>query len=572
MGKVVFTKEKLVLEVEKGTTLLYAIRRAGLYVETPCNCLGTCRKCIVKARGELSPKKAEEELLLGEELRLACITRIEGDVEIELLDEDKNLKTINKGYSIKVELDGELRLNKFTNSNTSLKPLKELLNYKIDKLQAIKKLGEIEAENLKEFYGVVYRDEIIDFSLEHQNIYGVAVDIGTTGLSAYLINLENGEIVSRVSGLNPQTEYGGDVITRITYCMEVPEGIDNLSKVIRNKIDEMVGELLACAIKRSEVYRIVIAANTTMLHLFLGVKPNSIARAPYRGVFLGRQDINPRELSININGEGVLTLLPSASGYVGADILAGVVAVGFENNEKNSIFIDIGTNGEIVLNSSGKLIGASTAAGPAFEGMNIECGLRAEKGAIDSFSIDEDYKMTFTTIGGTEAKGICGSGLIDIAACFVKADIVQKTGRFNPNMPEQLKVNFRDKKFFITEKLYISQKDIRQIQLAKGAISAGLQLLLVEVGIAIDKIEEAIIAGAFGYHINADSIRAIGLIPRGFNGEIKFVGNSSIEGARLALINQGVINRISDLKDEILVMELSTREDFQECFIKELSF
>lgn len=572
MAKVTFRKENIVVEVKEGTKLIEAIRQAGLSVETPCNCIGICGKCKVKAIGNLSPKTAEEEAFTLGNIRLACIAKIEGDVEVELIEEKKTLKTINRGYSINADVDGEIKIEKFINSNETSTPLKELINYKVNKRQAIKRLGEFESENRKEFYGILYKDEVLDFHRENKDIYGVAVDIGTTGLSAYLVNLINGEIVNKVSSLNPQTEYGGDVITRITYCMEHEQGIETLSSTIRNKINNMIEELREENIKVQDIYRVIIAANTTMLHLFLGVQPDSIAKAPYRAVFLERQDFNSNSLDIFINEQGILTLLPSASGYVGADILAGVAAVGFGTKKNNSIFIDIGTNGEIVVNSKGRLVGSSTAAGPALEGMNISCGSRAEDGALDSFSIDEDCNMNFTTIGDKEAKGICGSGLIDVAAYLVKANIVQKTGRFNPNMPEKLKSRFIDKKFYITDTVYISQKDVRQIQLAKGAISAGIQMLLKELNISIEEIDEAIIAGAFGYHVNADSIKTIGLIPRGFTGNIEFVGNSSVEGARLALINEEIIKKISKLKDEVSVMELSTRDDFQEFFIKELNF
>jgi uncharacterized 2Fe-2S/4Fe-4S cluster protein (DUF4445 family) len=214
----------------------------------------------------------------------------------------------------------------------------------------------------------------------------------------------------------------------------------------------------------------------------------------------------------------------------------------------------------------------STAAGPALEGMNISCGSRAEEGAIDSFTMDEEYNISFTTIGNSPAKGICGSALIDIAAQLVEKEIVLKSGRFNNNLNPKISNRLREKKFYITEDIYISQKDIRQIQLAKGAIAAGISMLLKEVNIALEMVEEVVIAGAFGYHINPDSIKTIGLIPKGFKGKITFVGNSSIEGARLALINKGILETIIGFEDNIEIVELSTKDTFQDYFVAALSF
>jgi len=306
--------------------------------------------------------------------------------------------------------------------------------------------------------------------------------------------------------------------------------------------------------------------------LLIGEDPESIAKAPYTAVFLNKQERSGKDMGLKINEEGTVILLPSASAYVGADIISGIVATAFINKNNNAIFIDIGTNGEIVVNCRGELIASSTAAGPALEGMNISCGLRAIEGAMDKFKIDENFSLVYSTIGGEKAIGICGSGLLDIASAFVKAGVVEKSGRFNSKMDEKLKVRLRDKKFYITEDIYVSQKDIRQIQLAKGAISAGIIMLLKELDIKIEEIDEVVIAGAFGYHVEAESIKTIGLIPKGFNGEVSFVGNSSVEGAALAAINDKMVNKMTEIKEKLKVVELSTKADFQDFFVRELNF
>ncbi len=509
------------IQVEAGTKLIEAIRKCGLSLETPCNCVGLCGKCKVKAFGKLSPISKEEAAFINEEnVRLACTAEVQGDVDIEFFESFKTLKTINRGYSINAEANSEIR-----NKNK-----------------------------------------------DRERLYGVAFDIGTTGLSAYLMDLRSGEVLNIASALNPQTEYGGDVISRITFCMENEDGAHILANSIRKKLNHIIGQLLKDLINREEIYVVTVSANTTMLHLLAEENPESIAKAPYKAVFLDKQEHLGKDLGLEINEKGMVILLPSASAYVGADIISGIVATDFINKKNNSIFIDIGTNGEIVANCNGVLVAASTAAGPALEGMNISCGLRAINGAIDKFHIDDEYNITYSTIGREKAKGICGSGLMDIAAALVSFGIVEKSGRFNPKMHEKFKERLIDKKFYITEEIYVSQKDIRQIQLAKGAISAGIIMILKELNIKIEDIDEVVIAGAFGYHIDAESIKIISLIPKGFNGLISFVGNSSAEGAALAAINDGILNKIIDIKEKLRVIELSTKDDFQEHFISELNF
>lgn len=541
MPQIKFIDENKVVEVEDGTRLIDCIRKAGYKVETPCSCIGICGKCKVIATGELSHKTKEEESHTNDsEIRLACMARVQGNVEVKFIVREGCLKTINSGFSINVEI------------NSSIKKVK------------LQTSGDKSA--------ITFNNSVLDIREGINNVLGVAVDIGTTGVSAYLVDLQSGKVLNRISALNPQTEYGGDVLSRITYAIKEEKGVDILSKCIRDKINNMIKDLVYKSYNLEDVYRMIIAANTTMLHLFLGVNPESIAKAPYRAAFLDKKDFNALDLQIEINKKGILTLLPSASAYVGADILSGIIAVDFQNKKTSSIFIDIGTNGEIVVINNGKMAATSTAAGPALEGMNISCGVRAEEGAIDCFNIDEEYNITYTTIGNKKAKGICGSGLLDIAANLVNRNVVLKSGRFNKMLPEKLAGRLIDKRFYITEEIYISQNDIRQIQLAKAAIASGIIMLLKEIGLNIMDIEETVIAGAFGYHLNPESIMTIGLIPQGFKGKISFVGNSSLSGARLALISEEKLKEMSEVKESIKVVELSVKKEFQDYFVKELSF
>jgi uncharacterized 2Fe-2S/4Fe-4S cluster protein (DUF4445 family) len=574
MAFIRFKNTDITIEAEIGSSLSDCIRKAGLHIETPCNCIGSCGKCRVKAVGQLVPPSEEERkfIKVHDSIRLACMARVNGDVEIELLNTPNSLKTINRGLSIDVDVDSDTKKATLPSIDRgSAKPYIETLPYNLVDFSLLEDIGNMDNSKVNELAGVVWDGRLLDIG-GITNVLGVAVDIGTTGISAYLVDLESGEVLNKVSSLNPQIQYGGDVLTRISYCMNNTDGAMLLKEAIIREIDDLVGELTNAEYSRNAIYRVAIAGNTTMLHFFLGVETRSIAKAPYRPVFLDRIDLKASELSININKNGMLTMLPSASGYVGADILAGITATAFHKKSGSAIFIDIGTNGEIAAIHGGRMAATSTAAGPALEGMNISCGCRAETGAIDSFCIDENYNISYTTIGDADAKGICGSGLIDIAAFFVKREIILKSGKFNTDLDHRVKDRLRDKKFYITDEIYISQKDIRQIQLAKGAIATGIAMLLEEIHLPIESVEEAVIAGAFGYHINSQSILDISLIPKGFKGKITFVGNSSVEGARIALINKSMLSSMVALKDEITVLELSTKDKFQEYFVKELSF
>lgn len=475
------------IKVKKKTILSDAIRLMGEKIETPCNSMGICKKCKVKVSGKMSPREKIEEDL-PKEVRLACITMVLGDLEIfELID--SGLKIYEEEISLDIDVEGKGRV--------------------------------------------------------------LGIDVGTTGVSARLIDLDEKKIVESYSGLNYQSEYGADVLSRITYCIK--NNVFDLQDAILNQIRDIVKKV-------GVVDKIAIAGNTTMQHIIFGKNPKSLAISPYKPVFL-------EEKNFFIDGIDTV-LLKNASSYVGADIVSGVAAISLQE-KNNTLFIDIGTNGEIVLSFDGKLYGTSTAAGPAFEGMNIECGMRAGDGAIENFCIVEpENRFEIKTIGEI-SKGICGSGLIDIISEFVKHKIVLKSGKFNSQMNPKFKERLKDKKFFITEDIYLSQGDIRQIQLAKGAISAGIKLLLLRVEKKITDIDEVIIAGSFGYHLNVESILNIGLISD-FKGKITFVGNTSLRGCVGYLINKKIKEKIKETK--IDVIELSKSEKFQEIFIKELAF
>lgn len=564
-------EENISIEVKENTILLDAIRSGGLNIETPCNGMGFCGKCKVIAIGSMSEPTDEEKKIINQnkQERLSCMAKVIGNLEVYLPLKKEQLKTINQGASIKVEIDSTVKITQLPKLNRKeCTSYVDLLNYEAISVNIYNKLSKLENSNIEDVFGVVYQNNLLDIVKEEIEIYGLAIDIGTTGISYYLINLNNGKIIKQKSSLNPQTMYGGDVLSRITFCMENEDGTRKLQNLIVEEINKSIKELID---EIDNLYHICIAANTTMLHLLLGINPKSLAKAPYRAVFLETNDLKVSEIGIKANDEAILDLIPCASSYIGGDIISGLLASGFQNKNK-AVFIDIGTNGEIAVIFDNKISATSTAAGPALEGMNIEYGCRAQSGAIENFYIDDEYNISYKTIGNKKAIGICGSGLIDIVAALVKRDIIMKSGRWNKKLDIRVANRLRDNKFYITDEIYISQKDIRQIQLAKGAIAAGVILLLNQRKITIQEVKTIYIAGAFGYHVNAESIKTIGLIPKGFNGNIEFLGNTALEGARLAITNTTFRSELRDLSKSIEIFELSLSYDFQEVFIKELNF
>ena len=341
MVTVKFKNENIIIKVEKGTKLSECIRIANLSIETPCNCMGLCGKCRVKVVGQMYPPSILEEgfILREKDIRLACMAEVLGDVEVELLYNNKKLKTINNGYSIEVETNNQIKKIQLPEMDkTSYIPYVETIDKNVNSIPVYEKIAKLNRQKQSRIYGVCFDDDIIDLVSETTIILGVAIDIGTTGISAYLVNLETGEIIDKNSSLNPQTEYGSDVLSRITFAINNEEGTKVLRDSIVNKINQMIKALVNTNYAIDNVYRIMIAANTTMLHFFAGINPYSIAKAPYRAVFLNKIDLRASEVGICINREGIITLLPSASAYVGADILAGIAAIDFHKKRNCAVF------------------------------------------------------------------------------------------------------------------------------------------------------------------------------------------------------------------------------------------
>lgn len=374
--------------------------------------------------------------------------------------------------------------------------------------------------------------------------FGVAIDIGTTSLVFYLVNLLTGTLVETRPVLNPQTKYGADVISRINYCSQEKNGLKLLQEEIINEVNSQLLHFIeTMGISKNELVKISVSGNTTMLHLFLGVDPVPIALAPYVPKFTDEQLLSGKDLALTCHPEALIKVLPSISAYVGADIVAGIASL-LKTDAKNYLFIDVGTNGEMALLTPEKIYSCATAAGPAFEGANISSGMAAVEGAI---SVYENKKIK--SVGNAEPIGICGSGLIDIVAYLLNEKIIDQEG-------------YMATKFEVTPSVSLTPADVREVQLAKSALYSGIKILMQEAGLEYNDISKLYLAGGFGNYINYKSAVRIGLLPREMEQKIIPVGNTSGAGALLALRSTDFDLNIQNVLSRSHYIELSTHDDF----------
>lgn len=418
--------------------------------------------------------------------------------------------------------------------------------------------------------------------------YGVAFDIGTTTVVGMLWDLNKGEQIATGAKTNPQNEFGLDVISRITFCGREGENLELLREKITGCLNEIIVELCEkTGIKKEDILSASVCGNTTMSHLFAGYPPITLALAPFLPAYTGTLKMTAKEALIDINENGKVVVVPNIAGHVGGDITAGIVAARVLKMEGLTVFIDIGTNGEIVLTDGNKSYACSTAAGPAFEGSAILHGMRAATGAIEKIRI-EDGDVDFKTIGECEPQGICGSGLIDAIAQMIKAKLISKTGRLigaedvdkkklDPKLKERLIVVDGERRFVLVFKangddIVITQNDIREVQLAKGAISAGIALMLEEMGKSLEDIDRVVVAGAFGNYIDKESAVTIGVLPKIDLDKIISAGNTAGAGVSMILVNEEEMTLAENLPEHIEHVDLAAKENFQNTYLGAMAF
>ncbi|MBJ6749501.1 ASKHA domain-containing protein [Geomonas anaerohicana] len=543
--------------VPKGSTILEAARTAGVTIDSPCNGAVVCGKCAVTLASEDLERVVEKgahQLPAGERARgqvLACAAEVYGNITV-VVDDAPSLR------SFKIASHGEAAV-------VDLAP--HIVKEYLSDLGVTRVLGG----------GALLTEEEGDTAGES---YGVVVDIGTTTLVVALVDLVSGTQLATASALNPQSRHAQDVLSRIKMGSE-GRGLAELRRGVIGEINALIDQVAgASGVSRSRIYEVIFSGNTCMLHLAAGVDPAPLGRYPYTSALTCAAWLPAQATGIDIAHGGLVYLPPIISGYIGADITAGLQAVRLHENKETVLFVDIGTNGEMALCRDGKIWATSTAAGPAFEGMNIRFGMRAGEGAIERCSVHPDGSLEIRTIAGTEAVGICGSGLMDIVAELVAHGVVGKNGKFvkpdSAGIPEKLAERLveRDGKpaFLLTDKVWLTQKDVRQVQLAKGAIRAGVEFLLHEASVPVAELQQVLIAGSFGYHLTAESLTTIGLLPAETSGRIGFVGNTAKSGGEAFLLNAVSREEMRDLVEQVQVVELANCKDFDKVFVEALSF
>lgn len=557
MPVITFVNQNKTIKVEKGTTLLEAARSAGVVVEAPCNGMGTCGKCKVNiGAGNLDKINYQDNLhkISDEELAegyvLACQSEVLDDVSVVIEStekQNKSLKILSDGVTFQYDIKPYIS-KKFDGQKT--------LVYGGETL-----LGEEEGDTTKLFYGV-------------------SIDIGTTTVVASLIDMITGKELGSISALNPQSLHAQDVLTRIKFASN-PEGLEQMYTSIIAEFNRMIASLCKDnKVDSNHIYEVIYSGNTTMIHLAGNRDPESLGKFPYTPVLRGGCYDEAKVNGVKIAPFGLVYYPPIISAYVGPDITSGIVSTELKDREGTVILIDIGTNGEMVISKSGSLSATSTAAGPAFEGMNITFGMRAGKGAIEYFDIKEDHSIEIRTIEDGKPVGICGSGLFDIVAELVRVGIITKTGRFikKTKLPEgdplaERLCEYEGKPAFeVAEGVYLTISDVRQVQLAKGAVRSGVEALMLSQGVSVEDVTSVLIAGSFGYHLQAKSLINITLLPKEFEGKIDFVGNTSKTGGIAFLLNKDLKESTKAVVDDILCVELSTIDGYNDLFVKCLNF
>lgn len=533
--RVTFEPEGVTVEVAPGSTLLAAARAAGVALDAPCGGTGRCGSCSVRAEGGLTPlSRDEQELLGGADVaagkRLACRARVSGPV------------TVTLGAAT-----GETRV-----------------------VTASSGMGDLIVEPPSE-RGLRPRSD-------SHYLLGAVADIGTTTVAVSLIDLENGDELGSAGMLNVQYPWGADVMSRIASA--VAEGTAVLQRPVARQVERLMASLLVPleGAALTDLREVAIVGNTTMMNALLGEDLTPLGQAPYEGAVLGPVSLPARELGMGLLTDAVCHIGPSASAFIGADVVAGVLATRLDEAERPTLYLDLGTNGEIVLSVPGRsLLAASAAAGPALEGAGIGRGMRAEPGAIERVWL-EAGDLAIATVGGFPPVGICGSGVLDLLAVMLEAGALAADGRIAGEVagPLARRVAERDgvRVFVVDEHsgVALSQHDVRQLQLAKGAVRAAIDLVLAEAGLAPDAVAEVFVAGGFGLHVDGAALERIGMVPDGWGERLAFLGNAAKEGARRTLVDSAARRRAEGIARSIRTLSLAEHPQFQSRFLGALDF
>jgi uncharacterized 2Fe-2S/4Fe-4S cluster protein (DUF4445 family) len=586
--KVRFLPSNIEVEVSSGVTIMDALIEAGLSVDAPCGGRGVCRKCKV-------------DIVDGNEKKsvLACMTKVESDLVVDISKQDEGHRILMGGISRAVNLMPAVKAFAVEVPKPSTKDLRSCWDRLKD---AVAEKSGVTAASIKPDPAVVsgiydtltandfkveallFGDEIVSVRPEGSPLLGLAFDIGTTTIAAYLVDLRTGDDLSQVSMLNPQVKYGADVIMRMKYSIE--NGLEGPTTAVREALAELTGKALAGAKAAPEdVFVVTIVGNTCMHHLFTGISPASLSYAPYTPAISEPMCLDAADFGFDIAPKAKLVMLPNIAGFVGADTVGASLAAEMDKKDELTLLIDIGTNGEMVMGTKDRLVACSTAAGPAFEGALISCGMRGADGAIDHIKL-VDGRLDYSVIGGGTPQGICGSGLIDLLSELIRVGIVESGGRIveadeldgtDSEVYKDNIISVEGQRAFLVFKgdkneVYFTQKDVREVQLAKGAMAAGIEMMSDFLGVKSEDIKSVMIAGAFGSYMSPKSACGIALIPPVLESKVVAIGNAAGQGAKLALISRKEFERATVMAREINYLELAADPKFQDVFVDMLEF
>lgn len=598
--------------VEPGTAILKAAHAHGVEITATCGGRGRCTSCRVKfLAGPVPPPTIMDQLQLGADLvregyRLACQAPAAGAITVQVappLDEtafqilgtDRDLS-----YLGGVSMDAGVRkrcvrvaLPREEHHQTS--DLEELCRAAGGRpeavpLEIVRGLPRLLREAKGEVTVASFGDALLAVEPGDTSAlaFGLAIDVGTTSVVTTLLELASGEQLASVSSLNPQAVFGGDLMSRIAFAQFNPPNLRKLQTRILGLLNEQIDEVLRrSGVLAQWIYKVVVVGNTSMHHILLGIDPSHVGLAPYAPVLRHPVVLPARALRLKVNPEARVCLLPIVAGFVGADAVAVALATRIDESPILRVAVDIGTNGEVLLGSRARLMACSAPAGPALEGAQIRHGMRAAAGAIDKVWLD-DGRLRYHVLGEGPPQGVCGSGLLDAVACLLDAGVLDWTGLIQVEAREALPQGLRDRvelrgeeRVVVLvpkaesgrgEELLLTQEDIRQVQLAKGAIASGIRMLQKIMAVPDEALDELLLAGGFGNYLSIRSAIRVGLIPPLPSERVRYVGNAAALGAQLALVSEAERARAETVARRIEHVSLATHPDFQEIFVEAMNF
>src|SRR5438874_2343665 len=612
-------RPRRVLTVAAGTSILTAAHDGGVDVTATCGGRGRCTSCRVTfIEGTIPPPTIMDEIQLGDDLvregyRLSCQCTVTEPITVQVappLDEQA-FQILGAGPGVGglgVRIDAgiakelvKVSLPREEHHQTSdLEQLAAAIGVAPESVGPSVLAGLPQAlrddpagVTVTTFVsrsgpaGAVRTVVAVERGDTTAMKFGLAIDVGTTSVVTTLIELESGEQLASVSSLNPQAVFGGDLMSRIAFAQFNPTNLRKLQTRIVGLLNQHVAEVCrASGVLAQWIYKAVVVGNTGMHHLLLGIDPSHVGLAPYAPVMRHPLVVAARQLPLKIAPEARVCLLPLVAGFVGADAVAVALATRLADSPTLRIAVDIGTNGEVLLGSRDRLLACSAPAGPALEGAQIRHGMRGAQGAIDRVRVDDDVHVH--TIGETAALGICGSGLIDLIAGLLDAGVVDWTGLIGVEARDRLPSALRDRvamrgeeRVFVLLRageagargeIVLTQDDVRQVQLAKGAIASGIAMLLHVSGVALDRIEELMLAGGFGNYLSIPSAIRIGLIPALPVSRVRYVGNAASLGAQLCLLSEAERARAETIAGRIEHVSLAAHPDFEQIFVDAMNF